>query len=251
MSARSGVAVVTGGASGIGRACATLLGDRGFDIAIIDLASCEQTLQEVAAAGRQGMSIAADVTDASAVSGAIEAAEEQLGGLDVLITCAGGASHAGDLDKASGSPPGRLDAVVDLNLMGTIYPCQAAAGVMQRSGSGRIVTIASQAGLWSGREGGGMPYKVAKAGVVHFTRVLAAELGPLGIRVNSVAPGFISTARTQPYWDEAGSALTDQIPLRRVGSAEEVARVVGFLVGEDATYVTGQCLSVCGGYVAW
>jgi 3-oxoacyl-[acyl-carrier protein] reductase len=76
-------------------------------------------------------------------------------------------------------------------------------------------------------------------------------MGPFGIRVNSVAPGFISTARTQPYWDEAGSSLTDQIPLRRIGSAEEVARVVGFLIGEDSRYVTGQCLSVCGGYVAW
>jgi NAD(P)-dependent dehydrogenase (short-subunit alcohol dehydrogenase family) len=251
MRASSGVAVVTGGASGIGRACAGLLADRGFEIAVVDLASCEESMQDVAAAGRRGVCIVADVTDASSTTEAIQSVERELGGLDVLVTCAGGASHAGDLDKASASPPGRLGAVVDLNLLGTIYPCQAAARVMQRAGSGRIVTIASQAGLWSGRDGGGMPYKVAKAGVVHFTRVLAAEMGPFGIRVNSVAPGFISTARTQPYWDEAGSALTDQIPLRRIGSPEDVARAVGFLVGDDATYVTGQCLSVCGGYVAW
>jgi len=242
---------VTGGASGIGRACAALLADRGFDVAVIDLGSCEQTLQDVATPGRRGLCIPADVTDASAAAEAVEAIERELGGLDVLVTCAGGATHAGDLDRASASPPQRLDEVVDLNLMGTIYPCQAASRVMQRAGSGRIVTIASQAGLWSGRDGAGMPYKVAKAGVVHFTRVLAAEMGPFGIRVNSVAPGFISTARTQPYWDEAGSALTDQIPLRRIGSAQEVARAVGFFVSDESAYVTGQCLSVCGGYVAW
>lgn len=251
MSARSGVAVVTGGASGIGRACAVLLAEHGFDIAILDLAASTQALADVIDRGRRGLATPADVTDPSTMSDAMEAVAQQLGGLDVLVTCAGGASHAGELDNASTSPRQRVQSVIDLNLMGTIYPCQAAARIMRDSGSGRIVTIASQAGLWSGREGGGMPYKLAKAAVVHFTRVLAADLGPFGVRVNCVAPGFIATARTQPYWDEAGAALTDQIPLRRIGTPEEVARVVGFLAGDDAAYVTGQCLPVCGGYVSW
>lgn len=242
---------MTGGASGIGRACATTLADRGFDVAIVDLRSCAEVLTDIRSRGRDGAAIHADVTEPSAMADAVGQIVQTFDRLDVLVTCAGGASHAGDLDKASAAPRERVTSVVDLNLMGTVYPCQAAAREMRVSGSGRIVTIASQAGLWSGRDGGGMPYKVAKAGVVHFTRVLAAELGPHGVTVNCVAPGFISTARTQPYWDEAGSALTDQIPLRRIGTAHDVARVVAFLAGDDAAYVTGQCLPVCGGYVAW
>lgn len=251
MSARAGVAVVTGGASGIGRACVSTLAGRGFDVAIIDLSAAAEVLADIRSRGRDGVALPADVTEQAAMTEVVDEVVRTLGRLDVLVTSAGGASHAGDLDKASTAPPERLTSVLDLNLMGTVYPCQAAAREMVKSGDGRIVTIASQAGLWSGRDGGGMPYKVAKAGVVHFTRVLAAELGPFGVTVNCVAPGFISTARTQPYWDQAGSALTDQIPLRRIGTPHDVANAVAFLAGDEARYVTGQCLPVCGGYVAW
>ena len=140
---------------------------------------------------------------------------------------------------------------MDINLNSAIYCCQAASHAMKEQRSRRIVNIASQAGLWSGRNGGAMPYKLAKAGVAHYTRVLAAELGPYGINVNSIAPGFIASSRTVRYWNTAGSDLTEQIALRRVGTPEEAAKVIEFLVTDLSDYVTGQCIPVCGGYVAW
>ena len=95
------------------------------------------------------------------------------------------------------------------------------------------------------------PIKVAKAGVAHYTRILAAELGPYGVNVNCIAPGFIASSRTVRYWDKSGTTLTDQIALRRVGQPEEAAKVIEFLVTDLSDYVTGQCIPVCGGYVAW
>jgi 3-oxoacyl-[acyl-carrier protein] reductase len=96
-----------------------------------------------------------------------------------------------------------------------------------------------------------MAYKLAKAGVAHYTRVLAAELGPFNVNVNSIAPGFIASSRTKPFWEKAGNDLTDQIAMRRVGQPEEAAKVIEFLVTDLSDYVTGQCIPICGGYVAW
>jgi NAD(P)-dependent dehydrogenase (short-subunit alcohol dehydrogenase family) len=125
---------------------------------------------------------------------------------------------------------------------------------MRQARYGKIVNVASQAGLWSGRDGGGMPYKVAKAGIVHYTRVLAAELGPDGVYVNCIAPGFILSSRAVAGGrnsEEARSRLEPQIPLRRLGMPEDCARVVEFLTTDLSDYVTGQCIPVCGGYVAF
>jgi 3-oxoacyl-[acyl-carrier protein] reductase len=140
---------------------------------------------------------------------------------------------------------------MEINLTSAILCCQASSRPMKEQRAGKIVNIASQAGLWSGRNGGAMPYKVAKAGVAHYTRILAAELGPYNINVNCIAPGFIASSRTVRFWDKAGTELTGQIALRRVGRPEEAARVIEFLTTDLSDYVTGQCIPVCGGYVAW
>jgi 3-oxoacyl-[acyl-carrier protein] reductase len=143
---------------------------------------------------------------------------------------------------------------MDINLTGTIFCCQAAAPYMQAARSGKIVNVASQAGLWSGRNSGGVAYKVAKAGVIHYTRVLAAELGPHNIHVNSIAPGYVLSSRAVAGGrnsPEVRDRLLQDIPLGRLGMPEDCAKVVEFLVTDLSDYVTGQCIPVCGGYVAF
>jgi 3-oxoacyl-[acyl-carrier protein] reductase len=209
-------------------------------------------MAEIEALGRRALGIQADVSNKDAVDALFEEALGTFGRLDILVNNAGGNLRAeGADDHASTASPERFQFIMDINLTNCILCCQAASRPMKAQRSGKIVNIASQAGLWSGRNGGGMPYKVAKAGVAHYTRILAAELGPYGVNVNCIAPGFIASSRTVHFWDKAGTELTDQIALRRVGRPEEAAKVIEFLVTDLAEYVTGQCIPVCGGYVAW
>lgn len=257
------VALITGAGRGLGRGYALHLARLGADVIVndIDLQSAREydeqlgaatVMAEIEALGRRSLGVQADVTNKDAVDAMFEEALGAFGRLDILVNNAGGNLRAeGADDSAAGASPERLRYIMDINLTSCILCCQAASGPMKEQRSGKIVNVASQAGLWSGRNGGGMPYKLAKAGVAHYTRVLAAELGPYSVNVNSIAPGFIASSRTARYWDKAGDTLTDQIALRRVGQPEEAARVVEFLVTDLSDYVTGQCIPVCGGYVAW
>lgn len=257
------VALVTGSGRGLGRAYALHLARLGADVVINDInlqsaqefsetLGAESVMAEIAAMGRRSLGIQADVTKADAVNGMFEEILEAFGRLDILVNNAGGnLRHEGADDSASSSPPERFQYIMDINLTSCILCCQAASRPMMTQRSGKIVNVASQAGLWSGRNGGGMPYKLAKAGVAHYTRVLAAELGPYNVNVNSIAPGFIASSRTKPFWEKAGNDLTDQIALRRVGQPEEAAKVIEFLTTDLSDYVTGQCIPICGGYVAW
>jgi 3-oxoacyl-[acyl-carrier protein] reductase len=257
------VALITGAGRGLGRAYALHLARLGADVIVndIDLSSArefdeqlgaESVTAEIQALGRRSLGIQADVSNKDAVDAMFEEALGTFGRLDILVNNAGGNLRAdGADDSAASSPPERFQFIMDINLTNCILCCQAASRTMKTQKSGKIVNIASQAGLWSGRNGGGMPYKVAKAGVAHYTRILAAELGPYGVNVNCIAPGFIASSRTVRFWDKAGTELTDQIALRRVGKPEEAAKVIEFLVTDLSDYVTGQCIPVCGGYVAW
>jgi 3-oxoacyl-[acyl-carrier protein] reductase len=257
------VALVTGAGRGLGRAYALHLARLGADVIVndVNLASAQEydeqlgaetVMAEIEALGRRALGVQADVTNKDAVDAMVEEALSAFGRLDILVNNAGGnLGHETADDNASTSPPERIQYIMDINLTSCILCCQAASRPMKEQRSGRIVNVASQAGLWSGRTGGGMAYKLAKAGVAHYTRVLAAELGPYGINVNSIAPGFIASSRTMRNWNRAGTELTDQIPLGRVGTPEEAARVIEFLVTDLSDYVTGQCIPICGGYVAW
>lgn len=259
------VALVTGGARGLGRAYVLRLAQLGADVVINDIdlraaqeydeaLTAETVMAEVEAMGRRALGIEADVTDKKAVDAMVAQTVAEWGRLDILVNNAGGNLRSYNEQSASGTSAEHYQYIMDINLTGTIFCCQAASGPMRQAGSGKIVNVASQAGLWSGRNGGGMPYKVAKAGIIHYTRVLAAELGPEGVQVNCIAPGYILSSRAIAQGrnsDQVRARLEDQIPLRRLGTPEDCAKVVEFLVTDLSDYVTGQCIPVCGGYVAF
>ena len=189
--------------------------------------------------GVRSIGIAADVTDPDAMSAMVEQIGDEMGRLDILVNNAGGALFGSDFERT-----------LDLNLMGTVYACQAVAPVMQQQGSGKIVNVASQAGILGNSSNG---YAVAKAGVIHYTRGLAKELGPHNINVNCIAPGMDSQFtghRLGPQFRrETRTKLESQIALGRLGLPEDCAKVVEFLVTDLSDYVTGQTIPICGGYV--
>ncbi|MCY3901940.1 MAG: SDR family NAD(P)-dependent oxidoreductase [Caldilineaceae bacterium] len=259
------VALITGGARGLGRAYVLHLAQLGADVVINDVdldaaraydepLTAATVADEVEAFGRRALAIEADVSDKAAVEAMLRQTIDAFGRLDILVNNAGGMLYPPPNHSAATAPPDHYRYILDINLTGAIYCCQAAAPHMQAARSGKIVNVASQAGLWSGRDGGGMAYKVAKAGVIQYTRVLAAELGPHNIHVNCIAPGFMLSSRAvvqgrnrPPIRDR----LLQDIPLGRLGMPEDCAKVVEFLVTDLSDYVTGQCIPVCGGYVAF
>ncbi|MEZ4731013.1 MAG: SDR family oxidoreductase [Caldilineaceae bacterium] len=265
MKLKGKVAVVTGGGRGLGRAYVLHLASLGADVVINDIdlnaaAEYNETLtaatvmEEVEALGCRALGIAADVMDKDAVDGMFEEVMGAFGRIDILVNNAGGALRTPPKHSAAEADMDHYHYIMDLNLTGTILCCQAASRPMKEQRSGKIVNVSSQAGLWSGHNGGGMAYKVAKAGIAHYTRVLAAELGPYNINVNSIAPGWILSSRAVAGGrdsEETRAKLLPQIPLGRMGMPEDCAKVVEFLVTDLSDYVTGQCIPICGGVVAW
>jgi len=265
MKLKGKVAVVTGGGRGLGRAYVLHLASLGADVVINDIdlnAAAEYNepltattvMAEVEAMGCRALGIQADVANQDAVDGMFEEALGAFGRIDILVNNAGGALRTPPNHSAAEADMDHYQYIMDLNLTGTILCCQAASRPMKEQRSGKIVNVSSQAGLWSGHNGGGMAYKVAKAGIAHYTRILAAELGPYNINVNSIAPGWILSSRAVAGGrdsEETRAKLLPQIPLGRLGLPEDCAKVVEFLVTDLSDYVTGQCIPICGGVVAW
>ena len=259
------VALVTGGARGLGRAFVLHLAKLGADVVVndIDLEAAKEydeeltadtVMAEVGEMGRRSLGVEADVADQGAVDAMFEEILRKFGRLDILVTSAGGNLRSHEEQSAVGASESHYKYIMDINLTGTILCCQAASKPMIEAESGKIVTMSSQAGLWTGGSGGVMPYKVAKAGVAHYTRILAAELGPHGICANSIAPGFILSSRAIAQGRDKGEArrqLEEQIPLGRLGMPEDCAKVVEFLVTDLSDYVTGQVIPICGGLVCF
>ncbi len=248
------VAIVTGAAHGIGRAICVELAREGAhvwaaDVRASELASTRSAVDAVAAGSCQTAVV--DVRDATAVTAFVASALDAAGRVDVLVNTAGG---------VAGQTMRPVDEVRDadwreifaINLDGAFHFTRAVVPAMKRRLSGAIVNISSGAGR-SYSLTGIQAYASAKAGLIGFTRQTARELGPFGIRVNSIAPGFVrSNPASEAQWQAMGEAgqksLVESIALRRLGRPEDIARAVRFFVSDDAAWITGQTISVDGGH---
>ena len=240
------VALVTGASRGIGRAIALALAQRGAKV-IVNFASREDAAREVAAAitaaGGQAAIAGFDVANSAAVTESIKGIAKEHGSLDILVNNAGVAVN-GLLLRFSDEQWAKT---LQTNLAGAFHCTRAAATfVMKAKGAGRIINITSVVGQMG--NGGQAAYSASKAGLIGLTMSTARELASRSVTCNAVAPGFIDTDMTSAELPEAARAkLMEQIPLARIGHADDVAHAVSFLAGPEASYITGQVLSVNGG----
>jgi NAD(P)-dependent dehydrogenase (short-subunit alcohol dehydrogenase family) len=242
------VAIVTGGGSGIGLAISERLAEEDHAVAAFDLdgAAADAAAEKIAAGGGTALGVTADVTDRAALAAGVGEVRRRLGRPTVLVNCAGLDGFTPFLKIT----PEKWDRILAVNLTGTFNCCQAVVPDMIEEGWGRIVNISSSSAH------SGQPYMThyvsAKAGVIGFTKALALELGPEGITVNTIPPGFIDTPMLRAA--EAKGRLGNDVahhealtPVRRVGRPEDIAAACAFLVRDEASYITGQVIGVNGG----
>lgn len=237
-------ALVTGGGSGIGLGAARRLVADGATVTICGRTP-ERLDQAAKELGDNARWIVADVTDEAATKAAVAAACEATGKLDVVVACAGGSRHMGPLVLADVEA---FRATVDLNITGTFLTLKHAAPVMARNGGGSFVAISSIAGVLTHRYLGA--YCIGKAGIDMLVRMAADELGASNVRVNAVRPGLVETDMVGMI-TAGGEVLDDylaQMPVRRVGTVDDIAGAVRYLAGPESTWVTGQVLGVDGGH---
>lgn len=253
------VALVTGSGRGLGRVIAHHLAHLGAALAIHDLsdaspaeygeaASLNETVQRLLGETGRGIAVTGDITDEAAIQRIVTTVTSQLGPISILVNCAGGDIGArGTKPSPNGATAFQLEdarAVIDRNLLGTMLMCRAIAPEMARRQSGVIVNIASVAAHYGSSSE--VAYACAKAGVVHYTRCLAAEVREAGVRVNCVSPGPAKTARFLATRGHDSSMMQEGPSLRRYATAEEVADAVAFLAGDRARFISGQILRVDG-----
>ncbi len=237
-------ALVTGGAKGIGAATAARLASEGATVVVADY---DETSAQETASGFGGHAVRCDVTSLDDVNAAVAKAVEVGGSLDVLVTCAG-ITRDNLLFKMSDED---WDAVIDTHLKGTFYAVRAAQAQMVEQKSGKMVLISSVSALGNR---GQTNYSTAKAGLQGMTKTLSIELGPFGVNVNCIAPGFIETDMTRATAERVGVPFdafkehaAKEIPVRRVGQPEDIAGTVAFLCSDDAGFISGQVIYVAGG----
>ena len=244
------VAIVTGGASGLGRAIALAYAQEGAQVVVVDrnFEGAEAVAGEIGAVGRGTLAIRADVARAAEGRAAVARTVEAFGRIDVLVNSAGISTNAPFLEATEED----FERVVQTDLKGTFFFGQAVARQMVRQGAGAIVNVASQSGAAYVR-GLSAEYHAAKAAVIHLTRVMAVELGPHGVRVNAIAPALMLTPLTRERWD-GQPAMREyhlgKLPLQRVGEPGDVVGPAVFLASAVSAYVTGHTLLVDGGYCA-
>ncbi|QDX40986.1 SDR family NAD(P)-dependent oxidoreductase [Salarchaeum sp. JOR-1] len=246
-------ALVTGAGAGIGRAIARQLADDGYHVVVTDIDpdGGQETVDIVEDDGGRATFTELDVTDHDAVEATIDATVEEYSGLDVLVNNAGVGHEPALVEDVSVADRDRL---ISVNVDGVWNGCHAAIPHMKRAGEGRIVNISSLAGVV------GSPriatYSLTKGAVLNFTRAIAAELGPAGVRANAVCPGFVETSMADEFFagsddpEKARERMERQYPLRRLGHPDEVADAVSFLASENSSYITGHGLLVDGGFNA-
>ncbi|HEX9998498.1 MAG TPA: 3-oxoacyl-[acyl-carrier-protein] reductase [Abditibacterium sp.] len=237
------VAFITGARRGIGRAIALKYAQNGADCVLIARTAPDELADEIRALGRRALALAVDVADAEAVEAAVKNAVKEFGRIDVLVNNAG-INDDGLLIRMKLE---QWQRVLDVNLSGAFYATKAVARPMLKAEKGRIINISSVIGQMG--NAGQANYAASKAGLLGFTKSVAKELGSRGITVNAIAPGFIETDMTHDLSEEAKTALLGQIPLGKLGQAEDVAELALFLASNGARYITGQTFNVDGGLV--
>jgi 3-oxoacyl-[acyl-carrier protein] reductase len=237
------VAIVTGGTRGIGAAVAAWLAERGASVMVSgrDADRMQSALKAMEGLAGRVVGLAADAAKREDADRLVDAARQEFGRVDVVVNNAGITRDTLLIRMKDDD----WDQVMDVNLRGAFLMTRAAAKTMMRQRSGRIINIASTAGAMG--NAGQVNYSASKAGLIGLTKACARELAHWSILVNAVAPGLIDTDMSAGIPDAARQALLAQIPLARIGTAREVAEVVGFLAGDGASYVTGQVFHVNGG----
>ena len=243
------VSVVTGASRGIGRAIALGLADAGSDVAVAARteSDLDTLVKEIEGLGRKALAVPTDVLDRSAIETLLDRTIDELGGLDVLVNNAGGTRFVSPISTLR---PEGWDKIIDLNLNAVFHATQLAAQRMVDSGGGSIIQISSVAGV-QGAEGLSF-YSAAKAGVRLMTQAVARELASSGVRLNSIAPGWIETDLNVNMWSDEGirKSMEDMIPMGRLGNADEIVSPAVFLASDASSFVTGATLVVDGGQLA-
>ena len=241
MDLSSKVAIVTGGARGIGREIALKLAEVGATVVVSDIAEAEPVAEEIRAMKRQSLAVQADVSSAADVTTLVEKVISNFGRVDILVNNAGIARDQLLLRMSDED----WDAVLNVNLKSVFLCTRAVLRQMIKQRWGRIISISSIVGIVGNP--GQANYASAKAGIIGFTRTIAREVGSRGITANAIAPGFIETKMTQQLGEAQRQELMKRIPLGCLGSPRDVAEAVAFLASEEARYITGQVLGVDGG----
>jgi 2-hydroxycyclohexanecarboxyl-CoA dehydrogenase len=243
------VALVTGGAQGIGKGIATTLGEHGFRVAVADLnlGVAEETAKEISAAGGEAIAVEIDVTSLESVQAAVAAVESALGPVEVVVNNAGWDDFMlfVDTDEAF------WDKILDINYKGALRVAHTVVPGMMQRGFGRVINIGSDAG----RVGSSLEavYSGAKGGIIAFTKTLAREVATKGVTANTVCPGPTDTPALRKFADGAGDAekviggMTRAVPMKRLGTPADIGPAVAFFASDGAGFDTGQTLSVSGG----
>jgi 3-oxoacyl-[acyl-carrier protein] reductase len=237
------VALVTGGARGIGKAISKRLADEGASIAIVDilLEVAEETASEFKELGIDAIALKADVSSFEEAEAAIKKTVEHYGRLDILVNNAGITKDTLMMRMT----PNDWDLVININLKGTFNFTKAAMRPMMKARKGKIVNISSVVGRMG--NAGQANYSASKAGVIGLTKTSAKELASRNINVNAVAPGYIATDMTKAISDTATEVFMALLPIKRAGTPEDVANLVYFLSSDESDYITGQVINVDGG----
>lgn len=239
------VAFVTGSGRGIGRITALTFAREGAKVAVADIngEAAETVAAEIRELGGHGLGVQVDVSKSASVEAAINAAAEWGGGIDIQVNNAG-ITRDGRMQKMSED---QWDAVISVNLKGVWLCARTVAPIMISQGGGCILSTSSIVALFGNF--GQTNYVATKAGVIGMTKTWARELGPHGIRVNAVAPGFTATEMIQTVPQKVLDAVKERTPMRRLGEPEDIANAFLFLASDEATFITGQVLSVDGGLI--
>jgi 3-oxoacyl-[acyl-carrier protein] reductase len=237
------VSIITGAAQGIGLATALKFAEEGATVVVCDLRpeGVEAAAALVRARGAQALGFTVNVTDRPALDAMVAAVRERFQGIDVLVNNAGITRDA-RLQKMTLE---QFDSVIDINLRGVFQATQAVLPSMIEQGSGVILNASSVVGIYGNF--GQTNYAASKFGVIGFTKTWSRELGPKGIRVNAVAPGFVETPILATIPDKVMQHMREQVPLHRLGRPEEIANVYAFLASDEASYINGAVIEVSGG----